>query len=195
MKSLKNTRTAENLLKAFAGESQARNRYTFFANVARKQGYIQIANIFMETAEQEREHAKRFYDFLKDDYKDESIEITASYPVSLHEETKDNLKAAAMGENEEWADMYPEFSKVAREEGFIEVAIAFERIADVEKHHERRYRKLLSNIENGQVFKREEKSYWKCGNCGYIHEGYEAPVKCPACMHPKAYFELLNENY
>ena len=195
MESLKNTRTAENLLKAFAGESQARNRYTFFANVARKQGYIQIANIFMETAEQEREHAKRFYDFLKDDYKDDSIEITASYPVSLHEETKDNLRAAAMGENEEWADMYPEFSKVAREEGFIEVAIAFERIADVEKHHERRYRKLLSNIENGQVFKREEKSYWKCGNCGYIHEGYEAPVKCPACMHPKSYFELLNENY
>ncbi|WP_027632838.1 rubrerythrin [Clostridium hydrogeniformans] len=195
MKSLKNTRTAENLLKAFAGESQARNRYTFFANVARKQGYIQIANIFMETAEQEREHAKRFYDFLRDDYKDESIEITASYPVSLHEETKDNLKAAAMGENEEWADMYPEFAKVAREEGFTQIAIAFERIADVEKHHEMRYRKLLSNIENDQVFKREEKSFWKCGNCGYIHEGYEAPAKCPACMHPKAYFELLNENY
>ncbi|MEW9095775.1 MAG: rubrerythrin [Clostridiaceae bacterium] len=195
MKSLKGTRTAENLLKAFAGESQARNRYTYYASVARKQGFVQIANIFIETAEQEREHAKRFYKFLKNDYKDEAIEITAKYPVSLHDNTADNLKAAAMGENEEWTELYPEFAKVAREEGFTEVAVAFEMISKVEKEHEERYLKLLENVKNGQVFEKNEKVLWKCTNCGFIYEGTSAPDKCPACVHPRDYFELASKNY
>ncbi|MBU5485685.1 rubrerythrin family protein [Clostridium sp. MSJ-11] len=195
MKSLKGTRTAENLLKAFAGESQARNRYTYYASVAKKQGFVQIANIFIETAEQEREHAKRFYKFLKDDYKDEAIEITAKYPVSLHDNTADNLKAAAMGENEEWTELYPEFARIAREEGFTEVAVAFEMISKVEKEHEERYLKLLENVKNGQVFEKDEKVLWKCTNCGFIYEGTSAPDKCPACVHPRDYFELASKNY
>lgn len=195
MKSLKNTKTAENLLKSFSGESQARTRYTYYSSIAKKEGYVQISNIFMETAEQEKEHAKRFYKFLKEDFKDEGIEITGTYPVSFHQETKLNLKAAADGENEEWTVLYPQFAKVAREEGFEEIAIIFEKVAEVEKRHERRYRKLYNNIESGSVFKKEEIILWKCNNCGYIYEGKEAPVACPACAHPQGYFEVFLENY
>ena len=195
MKSLKGTKTAENLLKSFAGESQARTRYTYYSSVAKKEGYLQIAEIFMETAEQEKEHAKRFFKFLKDDYNGEAIEITASYPVALYEDTASNLKAAAMGENEEWTEMYPEFAKVAREEGFPEVAAAFDNISKVEYEHEKRYLALLSNINNEVVWKREEKVLWQCRNCGYILEAFAAPEKCPACLHPKSYFQIAARNY
>lgn len=197
MKNLKGTKTAENLLKAFAGESQARNRYTFYASVANKEGYIQIKNIFTETADNEKEHAKRFYKFLLEGLQGElpaMIEINASYPVAQGT-TLDNLEAAAGGENEEWTDLYPAFAKVAEQEGFNEIANAFKMIATVEKHHEERYRRLADNIVNGEVFKKDKKIEWKCGNCGYIHEGVEAPDKCPACAHPQAYFELLVEAY
>lgn len=197
MKSLKGTKTAENLLKAFAGESQARNRYTFYASVADKEGYKQIKNLFIETADNEKEHAKRFYKFLVAGLEGElpaAIEITAGFPVALAT-TLDNLKAAADGENEEWSDLYPEFAKVAEEEGFSEIATAFRMIAKVEKHHEERYRKLAENVANGVVFKKSEKVVWKCSNCGYIHEGAEAPDKCPACAHPQSYFELNTEPY
>ena len=195
MKSLKGTKTAENLMKSFAGESQARTRYTYYSSIAKKEGYIQISNIFMETAEQEKEHAKRFYKFLKSDFVDEAIEVQAAFPVSFHQETAKNLKAAAKGENEEWTEGYPEFAKTADEEGFSEIAEAFRRIAQVEKAHERRYKKLLENIENGTVFKKEETVLWKCNNCGYIYEGTEAPKLCPACEHPQGYFEVFIENY
>ncbi|MGX4599751.1 rubrerythrin [Faecalimicrobium sp. JNUCC 81] len=192
---LNGTKTAENLMKSFAGETQARTRYTYYSSIAKKEGYVQIANIFMETAEQEKEHAKRFYKFLKEDFKDESIEINASYPVSFHQETAKNLKAAADGEHEEWEVDYPNFAKVAKEEGFPEISAAFEKIGEVEKRHERRYRKLLNNIENNSVFKKDEVVLWKCNNCGYIHEGEEAPKTCPACIHPQGYFEVFIENY
>lgn len=195
MKSLKNTKTAENLMKSFAGESQARTRYTYYSSIAKKEGYVQIANIFMETAEQEKEHAKKFYKFLKEDFKDEAIEITASYPVSFHQETKLNLKAAAAGENEEWVDLYPEFARVADEEGFSEIAESYRRIAKVEERHERRYNKLCKGIEDGTTFKKDEVVLWKCNNCGYIFEGEEAPISCPACAHPQGYFEVFVENY
>ena len=195
MKSLKGTKTAENLMKSFAGESQARTRYTYYASIAKKQGYVQISNIFMETAEQEKEHAKKFYKYLKEDFVDEMIEITASYPVSFHEDTMANLKAAAAGENEEWTELYPEFAKVAREEGFEAIAITFERVSEVEKRHEARYNKLAKNIEEGKVFKKDEKVFWKCLNCGHIHEGEEAPVVCPTCIHPQGYFEVFVEAY
>ena len=197
MKSLKGTKTAENLMKSFAGEGQANMRYTFFASVAKKEGYVQISNIFLETAGNEVQHAKRFYKFLKEDFpNDEEIEITsAKYPVSLHGDTKANLKAAAMGEHEEYSDLYLHFAEVARKEGFDQIATVFERVADVEKHHEARYKKLLANLENGEVFKKKEAVLWKCGNCGYIFAGEQAPEKCPACAHPQAYFELLAENY
>lgn len=197
MKSLKGTKTAENLLKAFAGESQARTRYTFYASVADKEGYKQIRNIFIETADNEKEHAKRFYKLLLEGLKDElpaMVEITAGYPVAQGT-TLDNLKAAASGENEEWSDLYPEFAKVADEEGFPEVATAFKMIATVEKRHEARYTKLAENIENGKVFLKDGKVFWKCGNCGYIHEGTEAVDKCPACLHPQAHFEVFVETY
>jgi rubrerythrin len=197
MKSLKGTKTAENLLKAFAGESQARNRYTFYASVADKEGYKQIKNIFIETADNEKEHAKRFYKLLLEGLQGElpaMIEINASYPVA-QSTTIENLKAAAEGENEEWSDLYPAFAKIAQDEGFPEVAAVFKLIASVEKHHEERYKKLADNIANGVVFKKDEKILWKCGNCGYIHEGVEAPEKCPACVHPKAYFEAFVEAY
>lgn len=197
MKSLKGTKTAENLLKAFAGESQARNRYTFYASVADKEGFKQIKNIFIETADNEKEHAKRFYKFLLEGLQGElptMVEINAMYPVALGT-TIDNLKAAAGGENEEWTELYPAFSKVAEEEGFPDVAAAFKMIASVEKHHEERYKKLASNIENCAVFKKGEKTVWKCGNCGYIYEGSSAPDKCPACVHPQAYFEVHIEAY
>lgn len=194
MKTLKGTRTAENLMKSFAGECQARTRYTYYASIAKKQGYVQISNIFMETAEQEKEHAKKFYKYLKEDFVDEMIEITASYPVSFHEDTMANLKAAA-GENEEWTELYPEFAKVAREEGFEAIAITFERVSEVEKRHEARYNKLAKNIEEGKVFKKDEKVLWKCLNCGHIHEGEEAPKVCPTCVHPQGYFEVFVEAY
>ena len=195
MKTLKGTKTAENLMKSFAGECQARTRYTYYASIAKKQGYVQISNIFMETAEQEKEHAKKFYKYLKEDFVDEMIEITASYPVSFHEDTMANLKAAAAGENEEWTELYPEFAKVAREEGFEAIAITFERVSEVEKRHEARYNKLAKNIEEGKVFKKDEKVLWKCLNCGHIHEGEEAPKVCPTCVHPQGYFEVFVEAY
>lgn len=195
MNSLKGTKTAENLMKAFAGESQARNRYTFYSSVAKKEGYNQIANLFIETADNEKEHAKRFFKFLVEGgLQSEVIEITATFPVALGD-TKLNLLAAANGENEEWTELYPAFADTAEQEGFPAVAVAFRKIAEVEKHHEERYRNLLSNVENGSVFKKEASVLWKCGNCGYIFEGTEAPKVCPACIHPQSYFEVLIENY
>lgn len=192
---LKGSKTAENLMKSFAGECQARTRYTYYSSIAKKEGYVQIANIFMETAEQEKEHAKRFFKFLKDELNGEAIEITAGYPVALYNETLNNLEAAAAGEHEEWSTDYPEFARIAREEGFLDVAVAFERIAEVEKRHEMRYRKLLENIKNDTIFKKEQTVLWKCNNCGYIYEGEEAPEVCPACLHPQGYFEVFIENY
>lgn len=195
MKSLKGSKTAVNLMKSFAGESQARTRYTYYSSIAKKEGFVQIANIFLETAEQEKEHAKRFYKFLKDDYVDEQIEIQASYPVSFHESTLKNLLAAVSGENEEWTDLYPSFAKTAEEEGYPEIAVVYRKISEVEARHEARYKKLAKNIEDGTVFKKDEVTLWKCGNCGFIYEGKEAPVACPACAHPQAYFEVFVENY
>ena len=198
MKSLKGTRTAENLLKAFAGEAQARNRYTYYASVADKEGYKQIRNIFLETADHEKEHGKRFFQYLVDGFADElpaMVTITeATYPVAKGS-TLDNLKAAAAGEHEEWHDMYPAFADIAEEEGFPEVAATFRKVGVSEQMHEERYKKLAENIESGKVFKREEEVLWKCGNCGYIHKGTEAPEKGPACAHPKAHFELFVEAY
>ncbi|QCX33921.1 rubrerythrin family protein [Caloramator sp. E03] len=194
MKSLKGTKTAENLMKAFAGESQARNRYTFYASAAKKEGYIQISNLFLETAENEKEHAKIFFKFLNESFEGEAVTISAGYPVGLSN-TESNLLYAANGEKEEWSDIYPEFAKVAEEEGFLEIATTFKKIAEVEKHHETRYRKLLDNIKNGEVFKKNKTVKWKCDNCGYIYEGEEAPQSCPACKHPQGYFELFVENY
>ncbi|MCP1224053.1 rubrerythrin family protein [Sebaldella sp. S0638] len=197
MMKLKGTKTAENLLKAFAGESQANRRYTYYAKVARKQGYVQIADIFEETADQESMHAKRFFSFLNEDkeLQGEMLGITAEYPVALFEETLENLKAAAAGENEEWTDLYPEFAKVAREEGFGAIAAAFDKISEVEARHEKRYRKLIENIETNTVFQKSEVVEWKCTKCGYVHTGDKAPVKCPACLHDQGYFELNNTNY
>lgn len=194
LKSLTGTKTAENLLKAFAGESQARNRYTYYASVAKKEGYVQIANIFTETADNEKEHAKRFFKFLNESLCGETVNINASYPVALGD-TKLNLISAANGENEEWSDLYPEFAKKAEEEGFDEISIVFNRIAEVEKHHEARYRKLIENIENNIVFKKDSIVKWKCNNCGYIYLGDAAPISCPACAHPQSYFEVFVETY
>ena len=189
------TKTAENLMKSFAGECQARTRYTYYASVARKAGYLQIADIFIETAEQEREHAKRFFKFLVEDFQGEQIEINAAYPVGLSDDTAVNLRAAAAGEHEEWSADYPEFARIAREEGFPQIAAAWDKIAEVENRHERRYNKLLKNIEEGKVFEKDEVVFWKCLNCGYIHEGTAAPKLCPACLHPQSYFEVWMENY
>ncbi|MBE6209152.1 MAG: rubrerythrin family protein [Rikenellaceae bacterium] len=191
MKSIKGTQTEKNLLKSFAGESQARSRYTYFAKVAKKEGYEQIASIFAETAEQEMEHAKRFFKFLEGGM----VEITAAYPAGVIGTTAENLAAAAAGENEEWAELYPEFARIADEEGFPVIAEVYRRIATVEAGHEERYRKLLSRIEDGSVFSREEPITWQCRNCGYIHTGSEAPEMCPACAHPQAYFEEKRNNY
>ncbi len=191
MAQIKGTRTEQNLLKAFAGESQARNRYTFFASAARKEGLEQIAAIFEETANQEKEHAKRFWSFLQGGV----VEITASFPAGVSANTLDNLKAAADGENEEWTELYPEFAKIAREEGFEAIAKCFEFISVAEKQHEKRYRDLYNNLAAGKVFKREGKVVWRCLNCGFLHEGEEAPKVCMACLHPQAYFELLGENW
>jgi rubrerythrin len=186
------TKTEKNLLKAFAGESQARNRYTYFASVAKKEGYEQIAAIFTETADNEKEHAKRFFNFLESG---EAVEITAMYPAGKVGTTVENLKAAAAGENEEWTELYPEFAKIATEEGFNDVAACFIMIAKVEKEHEDRYKKLAANIEKAEVFKKSEKVRWKCRNCGYVAEAETAPEKCPACLHPKSYFEIKETNY
>lgn len=190
-KSIKGTRTEQNLLKSFAGESQARSRYTFFASKAKKEGYEQIAGVFAETAEQEKEHAERFFKFLEGGM----VEITACYPAGVIGNTMENLAAAAAGENEEWSDLYPEFAKIAEEEGFKAVAIAFKMIATVEAQHEARYRKLLANLEAGKVFEKDEAIFWQCRNCGYVIEGKKAPLKCPACEHPQAYFEPMKQNY
>lgn len=189
--SIRGTRTEQNLLKAFAGESQARNRYTFYAGAARKEGLIQIALIFEETANQEKEHAKRFFSFLEGG----DVEITESFPAGKTGTALDNLKAAAAGEEAEWSQVYPEFARIAREEGFAAIAAAFESIAIAEKQHGKRYQDLANNLEAGRVFKRNGKIVWRCLNCGYLHESEEAPKVCPACLHPQAYFELLGENW
>ncbi len=190
-KSLKGTKTEQNLLKSFAGESQAKNRYEFFAKVALKEGYVQIANLFQETADQEKEHAKRFFKFLEGGM----VEITAMYPAGVIGTTAENLKAAAEGENEEWSDLYPEFAKIAKEEGFTEVATAFKAIAQVEAEHEKRYLKLLKNLEEGKVFAKDEKVVWECINCGYVYESAKALKNCPACIHSIEYMQLRAENY
>jgi len=190
-KSIKGTRTEQNLLKAFAGESQAKNRYTFFSKVAKEEGYEQIAEIFMITAMQEEQHAKQFFKFLEGGM----VEITATYPAGVIGTTADNLRAAAMGENEEWTSLYPEFAKIAEEEGFPKIATAFKMISKVEKEHEERYRKLLERVENGTVFEREEEIEWVCRKCGYVHKGKKALKNCPACNHPQAYFEEKANNY
>jgi rubrerythrin len=189
--SLKGTRTEQNLLKAFAGESQARNRYEFFASVAKKEGYEQIAAIFMETANQEKEHAKRFFKFLEGGM----TEILASYPAGIIGTTKENLKAAAEGENEEWTALYPEFAEIAREEGFMEVATAFKMISRVEAEHERRYLKLLQNISEDRVFMKDGKVWWQCMNCGFVYESEKALENCPACLHPKSYMQIRSDNF
>ena len=191
MKSLKGTKTEKNLMTAFAGESQARNRYTYFASKARDEGFIQIQLAFEETANQEKEHAKRLFKFLEGG----SVSITESFPAGVIGGTADNLKAAAEGENYEWKTMYPSFAKVAREEGFEAIAVVFEAIAVAEKQHAKRYEKFRHNIESGKVFKADKPVIWRCINCGYLFEGTEAPKACPACAHPQSYFELLGENF
>ena len=191
MKSIKGTMTEQNLPKAFAGESQARNRYTFFASVAKKEGYEQIAGVFMETAEQEKEHAKRFFKYLEGG----PLTITASYPAGIIGTTTENLLAAAEGEHEEWDVLYAEFGDVAEKEGFPEIANTFRQIAKVEAEHEKRYLKLLSRITDGNFFVRDNEIWWQCRNCGYVIKAKEAPLKCPACAHPQSYFEPKKENY
>jgi rubrerythrin len=193
MKQITGSKTEKNLLKAFAGESQARNRYTYFASVAKKAGYEQISAIFLETADNEKEHAKIFFKYLNE--VGNPLEITATYPAGRIRTTEENLLAAANGEKEEWGKLYPDFEETAREEGLDEVADSFKEIAEVEEQHEKRYRKLLENLKNKSVFKKDKTIKWKCRNCGYVHEGKEAPELCPACKHPQAYYEVLEENY
>lgn len=188
---LKGSETEKNLLKAFAGESQARNRYTYFASVARNEGFEQISGIFLETADNEKEHAKVFFKYLEGG----DVEIHAKYPAGIIASTAGNLLAAAEGEKLEFSKLYPEFEKVSRKEGFNDIAESFKQIAEVEEQHEKRYRKLLKNVESGTVFKRDKVVKWKCRNCGYVHTGKEAPEKCPACQHPQAFYELLDDNY
>jgi len=191
MNSIKGSRTEQNLLKAFAGESQARMRYDYFSKQAKKDGLEQIAAIFEETALNEKEHAKRFFKFLEGG----PVEITAVYPAGIIGTTLENLKAAAEGENEEWTALYPEFARIAEEEGYIQVAAAFKLISKVEKAHEERYNTLYSNLNDGKVFERDGKVVWKCRNCGYLHEGTKPPLNCPACLHPQSYFEIKESNY
>jgi len=191
VKSVKGTKTEKNLLKAFAGESQARNRYTYFASTARKEGYEQIANVFTETAENEREHAKVFFSHLEGG----DVEVLASYPAGVVKDTKANLEAAADGEKFEWTKLYADFAWIAKEEGFPEIARSSEQIAKVERFHESRYRKLVANVASGEVFKKKSPVKWHCTNCGYVLEGTEAPKECPACKHPQAYYEVLAENF
>ncbi len=188
---LKGTQTEKNIVTAFAGESQARNRYTYFASQAKKQGYVQISKIFEETANQEKEHAKRLFKLLEGG----DVEVSAAFPAGLIGQTVDNLKAAAGGENHEWTEMYPGFAKIARDEGLDDVAQVFESIAVAEKQHEKRYLALAKNIEEGKVFKKDAPVKWVCQNCGYIHEGTEAIDSCPACAHPQAHFQVLAENW
>ncbi len=190
-KSIKGSQTEKNLLAAFAGESQARNRYTYFASVAKKEGLEQIASIFIETADNEKEHAQVFFQYLEGG----EVEITAGYPAGTIKDPKSNLEAAANGEKMEWTTIYAGFAKTARAEGFPEIAQSFKQIAEVEQFHEARYRKLIANITNGEVFKRKTPVKWHCRNCGYVHEGTEPPKECPACKHPQAFYELLAENY
>jgi len=190
-KSLKGTKTEKNLLASFAGESQARTRYTYFASAAKKEGYEQISAIFLETAENEKEHAKRFFKFLEGG----AVKITAMYPAGVIGTTAENLKAAADGEHEEWSMLYLDAAKIADTEGFPDIATTFRMIAKVEKEHEARYRKLLANVIGGKVFKKGGPVRWMCRNCGYVHEGPEAPTQCPACLHPQAYYEVKAENY
>lgn len=189
--SIKGTKTEVNLMAAFAGESQARNRYTYFASKAKKDGYVQISQIFEETANQEKEHAKRLFKFMEGG----ETEITGSFPSGVIGETEDNLKAAAAGENHEWTSMYPEFAEIAEEEGFPAIAHVFRSIAVAEKQHEKRYLDLAANINAGKVFAKDQTVTWRCLNCGYLHGGTEAPKACPACAHPQSYFELLSENW
>ena len=189
--SLKGTKTEKNLLTAFAGESQARNRYSYFASKAKKDGYVQMSNAFEETANQEKEHAKRLFKFLEGG----DVEIGAAFPAGVIGSTAENLKASADGEHHEWSEMYPSFAKIAREEGFDQIADVFESIAVAEKQHEKRYNGFMQNIEAGRVFRRDKPVVWRCLNCGYVHEGTEAPEECPACAHPQAHFELLGENW
>ncbi|HHN45970.1 MAG TPA: rubrerythrin family protein [Planctomycetes bacterium] len=191
MASLKGTRTEKNLLAAFAGESQARNRYTYFASAAKKDGFVQISQIFEETANQEKEHAKRFFKFLEGG----EAEIQAVFPAGVIGKTADNLEAAADGERHEWGTLYPDFARVASEEGFNDIAAVFNAISVAEKQHEKRYRDLAANIRNDRVFKRDKPAAWRCLNCGYVYTGKEAPPACPACAHPRDYFELLGENW
>ncbi len=191
MASLEGTQTEKNVLTAFAGESQARNRYTYFASKARKEGYVQISEIFDETANHEKEHAKRFFKFLEGGV----TEITGTFPAGVIGSTLENLKAAAGGEKEEWSEIYPSFAKVAHDEGFDEIAGAFKAISVAEKQHEKRYRDLATNIEKDTVFKKEGPTTWRCRNCGYLHSGTSAPNECPACQHPQAHFEVLGENW
>src|SRR3989338_11363994 len=191
MASVKGSKTEQNLLKAFAGESQARNRYTYFSSIARDEGFEQISSIFLETADNEKEHAKVFFKYLEGG----NVEITAAYPAGIIKTTIENLDAAAEGEAMEWGEIYPEFEKIARQEGFEEIAGSFKEIAEVEQQHEKRYRKLLKNLAEGKVFKKAEAAKWKCRNCGYVHDGMEAPEKCPACKHPQSFYELFAENY
>ncbi len=190
-KSIKGTKTEKNLLASFAGESQARNRYTYFASAARKEGFEQVANIFTETAENEKEHAKVFFKYLEGG----DVEIIASYPAGMIKDTKTNLEEAVAGENLEWTTLYSDFARVAKDEGFSEVARSFEQIAEVERFHESRYRKLINNLANAEAFKKKAPVKWHCINCGYVIEGTEAPMECPACKHPQAYYEVLAENY
>lgn len=190
-KSIKGTETEKNLLKAFAGESQARGRYTYFASVATKEGFEQIAGVFTETAEQEKEHAKVFFKFLEGGM----VEITAQYPAGVISTTADNLRAAADGENEEWSELYPHFAKIASDEGFPKIAAAFRQVAKVEVEHEKRYRTLLARVESGKFFSAEEETEWQCRNCGYVHTGKAALEECPACKHPQSYFERKKNNY
>jgi len=190
-KTIKGSKTEKNLLKAFAGESQARNRYTYFASAAKKEGYEQVNRIFIETAENEKEHAKVFFKYLEGG----DVEITAAYPSGVIGDTKTNLEEAAAGEKTEWSVLYREFADTAKEEGFPEICRSFEQIAKVESFHEARYRKLISNMEKREVFKKSVPVKWHCINCGYVIEGTEAPRECPACRHPQAYYELLAENY
>jgi rubrerythrin len=191
MKSIKGSKTEQNLLKAFAGESQARMRYDYFAKQAKKEGLEQISAFFEETSMNERAHAKRFFGFLEGG----PVEITATYPAGIVGTTLENLKAAAEGETEEWDEIYPEFARIAEEEGYKEVAVAFKLIAKVEKAHAERYVTLYNNLDQGKVFEKDGKVIWKCRNCGYLHEGTKAPLNCPACLHPQAYFELQESNY
>lgn len=191
MQQIKGTETEKNLLMAFAGESQARNRYTYFASAAKKEGFVQIADIFAETADQEKEHAKRFFKFLEGG----ELEVTATFPAGKIGTTAENLKAAAGGEHEEWTELYPAFAEKAREEGLPAIAVVFEKVSIAEKQHEARYLGLLKNVEDGTVFKKDKPVTWRCRNCGYLHDSATAPDMCPACAHPQGHFEILAENW